>query len=75
MTALEARNTTARIRRVALRAIQWTLGIVVALVLIIVAVNAFDEDLSPEVEQLLKAPPNSWSAEQNLYFALIGLTR
>ena len=41
-------------------------------ILLVIAINAFDEDLTPEAKALLQAPPNPYKPEENLYLALIG---
>lgn len=66
------RTAIPKLWRIAAKVILWTLVIGVALVLVVVAINAFDEDLSPEAKRLLAAPPNPWTPEQNLYIALTG---
>src|SRR5438477_5862256 len=58
-------------RRV-LKVFQWALGSLLFLAVLVIAINAFDEDLSPEAKALLQAPPNPYQAEENLYLALIG---
>lgn len=58
--------------RVFRRTALWGLGLVVALIAIVVAINAFDENLSPEVKRLLQAPQNPLRDEENLYLALMG---
>ncbi len=61
-----------RIWRVFLIATKWTIGVLCALVLLIIGINWFDEDLSPEAKALLIAPPNPYEPEENLYLALLG---
>lgn len=63
----------ARIWRVLLITAKWTLGIVSVLVLLVVAINGIDEDLTPEAKALLVAPPNPYKPEDNLYLALLGI--
>jgi len=46
--------------------------ILVTPIFLIVAVNTFDEELSPEAKALLVAPPNPYRPEENLYLALAG---
>ena len=45
----------------------------VALGLLFLGINWFDEDLSPEAKALLIAPPNPYEPEENLYLALLGI--
>jgi len=63
----------ARIWRVLLITAKWTVGILSVLVLLVVAINAIDEDLTPEANALLVAPPNPYKPEDNLYLALLGI--
>ena len=58
-------------RRV-LKVFQWALGSLLVLAVLVIAINAFDEDLTPEAKALLQAPPNPYKPEENLYLALIG---
>lgn len=51
----------------------WLMGAVAGLVLLVVAINAFDESLSPEAKRMLSAPPNALTPEQNLYLAMMGI--
>jgi hypothetical protein len=62
----------AKALRVTLKSVRWTLAIVLVLALAIVAINAFDEDISPETAAFLKVPLNPYPAEENLYLALVG---
>ncbi|MBA3581215.1 MAG: hypothetical protein H0W44_02050 [Gammaproteobacteria bacterium] len=50
----------------------WVFAFAVGLLLVMIAINFFDEDLAPETTVLLTAPPNQFSADQNLYLALLG---
>ena len=59
--------------RVFLIAAKWTIGTMVALGLLFLGINWFDEDLSPEAKALLIAPPNPYEPEENLYLALLGI--
>lgn len=68
----EVKSATRSAWRILLKGLAWIVGIALALVLVIVAINAFDEDLSPEAKQLLAVPPNSLKPEQNLYLVLLG---
>jgi hypothetical protein len=51
---------------------KWAIWILVGLCLLLVGINLFDEDLSPEARALLTAPPNPYRPEDNLYLALLG---
>ncbi len=51
----------------------WLCALVLGFVAVVVAINAFDEDLAPETEALLAAPPNRYAPEQNLYLSLMGM--
>jgi len=64
-----------RIRRIVRRALvvaKWTIGGLFILCLLLLGINAFDEDLSPEVRSLLTPLPNPYRPEENLYLALLG---
>jgi hypothetical protein len=52
---------------------KWTLGAAAALVLLAVAMNAFDEDVHPEVKAYLEARPPAVPDERNGYFHVVGL--
>ena len=58
--------------RVTLVIAKWTAGLAFALVLLVVGINCFDEDLTPEAKALLLAPPNAYKPEENIYLALMG---
>lgn len=62
-----------KIGRMAFRVTKWTVGSLLGLIVLFVAVNAIDEDLTPEARALLIAPPNPYRPEENMYFALLGL--
>ena len=51
---------------------KWTIGGVFVLCVLLVAINFFDEELSPEAKALLTAPSNPYRPEENLYLALLG---
>lgn len=55
------------------RLAKWTLGGAAALVLLAVAMNAFDEDVHPEVKAYLEARPPAVPDERNGYFHMLGL--
>ena len=59
--------------RVFAKTFAWLLGTSLALFLAMVAVNWSDEELTPEAKALLKAPPDPYKPEENLYLALLGL--
>ena len=40
--------------------------------LVVITVNAFDEERSAQTQNLLAAPANRFSAEQNIYLAFMG---
>ena len=61
-----------RLLRILLKAVLWALGALGVLALAIVAINAFDEDLSPQTVALLKPPANPYAPDENLYIALVG---
>src|SRR5688572_21129272 len=63
----------ARIWRALLTMAKWMFGILSVLILLVVAINANDEDLTPEAKALLIAPPNPHQPEDNLYLALLGI--
>lgn len=52
---------------------KWTLGVAAALMLLAVAMNAFDEDVHPEVKAYLEARPPAVPDERNGYFQVVGL--
>jgi hypothetical protein len=52
--------------------IKWLSGLFLGLILLICAINAFDEDLTPETQALLEVPANRQADENNLYLALMG---
>lgn len=54
------------------RGFKWTLLALLAAVLALVAVNAFDEDLRPEVKAALQPPSETVPAQDNLFYALLG---
>jgi len=54
------------------KGLQWLFWGALGLLLVVIAINAFDEDLAPETIALLAAPPNPYSNEQNLYLAITG---
>ena len=54
------------------KGLRWLFWGALALLLVVIAINAFDEDLAPETIALLAAPPNPYSNEQNLYLAVTG---
>ena len=54
------------------RVLRWTLGLAAVLLVIFVAINAFDEDPSPVAKQLATPAPNPLKPEENLYLALMG---
>ena len=56
-----------------LKALKWTIGAVLLLIVLVYAINAFDEDLSPEAKALLMVPPNPYKPEDNLNLVLLGL--
>jgi len=58
--------------RILSKTVLWALGVVAVFVLAIVAINAFDEDLSPQTAALSKARDNPYAPEENLYIALVG---
>ena len=60
--------------KTALKAIGWLAGILMLLFGILIGVNAFDEDLSPESEKLLAERKSDLKDEDNAFFALWGLT-
>lgn len=72
MKLARVRTAIPKVWRVSRKTVFWAFGLVVALIAIVVAINALDENLSPATERLLKAPPNPWTPEQNLYLALMG---
>jgi len=51
---------------------KWAIGVLIALALLFIGINWFDEDLSPEAKALLAAPQNPYRPEENLYLALLG---
>jgi len=53
-------------------ALKWALGIFVGLIALFVAINSFDEELSPEAKALRVPAPNPYRPEDNLYLALLG---
>ena len=55
------------------RLAKWTLGGAAALVVLAVAMNAFDEDVHPEVKAYLEARPPAVPDERNGYFHVVGL--
>ena len=52
--------------------IKWLSGLFLGLILLICAINAFDEDLTPETLALLEVPTNPYADKDNLYLALMG---
>jgi len=68
----KTRLAVGRIWRISLVVAKWTIGTMVALGLLFLGINWFDEDLSPEASALLIAPPNPYKPEENLYMALLG---
>jgi hypothetical protein len=52
---------------------KWTLGGAAAVLLLAVAMNAFDEDVHPEVQAYLEARPAPVPEERNGYFHVVGL--
>jgi hypothetical protein len=72
---VESKNKIAEDRKMwrrPLKVFQWALGSLLFLAMLVIAINAFDEDLTPEAKALLEAPPNPYQPEENLYLALIG---
>src|SRR5690242_6655408 len=55
-----------------LKGTAWLLGLSLLLLLVWVAINWRDEELTPEAKQFLAAPPNSLNPKENLYLALMG---
>ena len=52
--------------------IKWLSVLFLGLILLICAINAFDENLTPETLALLEVPANRLADEDNLYLALMG---
>jgi hypothetical protein len=52
--------------------LRWTLGLAAVSLFLSVAINAFDEDLSPAAKRLATPAPNPLKPEENLYLALLG---
>jgi hypothetical protein len=67
------RSRIAQIWKMLLITAKWTVGILFVLILLLVAINAIDEDLTPEAKALLIAPPNPNKPENNLYLSLLGI--
>ena len=44
-------------------------ALILVLVVVVVGINAFDDELTPDARALLLPPPNSWPADQNLYLS------
>lgn len=63
----------AKIWRVLLTTAKWTVGMLSVVILLVVAINAIDEDLTAEAKALVIAPPNPYRPEDNLYLALLGI--
>src|SRR5262249_53354364 len=64
-----------RVRGILRRALvvaKWAIGSLFILCLLLLGINAFDEDLSPEVRSLLTPLPNPYRPEENLCLALLG---
>jgi hypothetical protein len=55
------------------RIARWPLALLLLGFLVLLAVNAFDERLSPQAQAMLRAPDNPYSDEQNLYVLLAGM--
>jgi hypothetical protein len=69
-----------RLWRVLSRALKWSgiavaglLGLALALFALAFAINARDEELSPEARAFLAPPSNPYKPEENIYIALAGL--
>ncbi|TAL20876.1 MAG: hypothetical protein EPO01_12580 [Aquabacterium sp.] len=60
--------------RLVWRSLKWTLLALLATVLLVVAINAFDEPLRPEVRAALQPPVETVPPQDNLFYALLGFT-
>lgn len=55
------------------RLIKWLLGLIGIPLIAVLAINAFDEDLTPEIAELLKPMASGVPDKDNAYYVLIGL--
>lgn len=58
--------------RIAWRAVKWLAVAAVTVLALGLAINAFDDELHPDVVEALKIPAVRVAPEQNLFFALLG---
>jgi hypothetical protein len=68
-TPRKSRGIGRRVWRIA----RWPLALLLAAFLGFVAINAFDDKLSPLAQSMLRTPDNPYSDEQNLYVLLAGI--
>jgi hypothetical protein len=52
--------------------LKWTAGLVLAAVLAVIAINAYDPPLSDDAKSMSQSPPNPYPPEKNLYVAMRG---
>lgn len=52
--------------------LKWTSVVMLSILVLLVLINAFDEKVAPEVEQLVSAPLATVPQSENAYFALFG---
>lgn len=62
----------ASVWRVAGRVVAWLAILIPGLMVGAIAINSFDENLTPDTEALLLPPPNHYTPAENVYVALAG---
>ncbi len=62
-----------KLRSVLLSTLGWLFGLIFVVLLILVVVNFIDDDLSPEIQSILKEQPPQIPAKENGYFTWIGV--
>ncbi|MEH6462045.1 hypothetical protein [Chitinimonas sp. JJ19] len=55
------------------KAVAWLLGTILLLLLVIILINGFDTELTPETQAWLATPPNRVSDAENGYYYLLAL--